>query len=190
MTTPVQGQQFDPDEEKLLEGMTEHWRKVWNEAPVQALTRVEDAAKQMIVVTTGLQGLYVAIFAFSNIRSQVITTPGGVPGILVLLLFFTPVLCWLVSLFSATRVFIPRVQLGVNVNEVSVSAWRKVKDAYGRANEEKLRWLQYSHRWLIASFVLVLLAVVVLVFLPTTPTTPTQIIIVTPTPTVVATPSH
>jgi hypothetical protein len=187
MTTPVQGQQFDPDEEKLLEGMAEHWRKVWNEAPVQALTRVEDAAKQMIAVTTGLQGLYIAIFAFSNIRTQVMATPGGV---LVLLLFFTPVVCWLVSLFCATRVFVPRVQPGVNFNEVSASAWQKVKDAYGRASEEKLRWLQYSHRWLIASFVLVLIAVVVLVFLPTTPTAPTPIIIVTPTPTVVPTPSH
>jgi hypothetical protein len=54
MTTPVSGQQFDPDEEKLLQETAEHWRKVWNETPVQALMRVEDAAKQMIVVTTGL----------------------------------------------------------------------------------------------------------------------------------------
>ena len=182
MTTPAQGQPFDPDEEKLLQDIAEHWRKVWNEAPVQAITRIEDAAKQMIVVTTGLQGLYVAIFAFSTIRAQVMATPGGVPGILVLLLFFTPVVCWLMSLFSATRVFVPRVRPGVNFNEVSVSAWRKVKDAYGQVSEEKLRWLQYSHRWLIASFVLVLIAVVVLVFLPTTPTAPT--------PAVVPTPSH
>jgi hypothetical protein len=180
MTTPVQGQQFDPDEEKLLQGMTEHWRTVWNEAPVQALTRVEDAAKQMIVVTTGLQGLYIAIFVFSNIRAQVMVVPGGV---LILLLFFTPVVCWLVSLWYATRVFVPRVQPDVNFNEVNASAWRKVKDAYGRASEKKLRWLQHSHRWLIASFVLVLIAIVVLVLLPTPPTAPTPIIIVTPTPT-------
>src|SRR5215468_595379 len=112
MTTPVQGQQFDSnsDEEKILEGMTEHWRKVWNEAPVQALARVEDAARQMIVITTSLQGLYVAIFAFSAIRTQVMATSGGILGILILLLFFTPVVCWLLSLFHATRVFVPRVQ--------------------------------------------------------------------------------
>src|SRR5256884_2803675 len=110
MTTPVQGQQFDPDEEKLLQGMTEHWRKVWNEAPVQALTRIEDAAKQMIVVTTGLQGLYVAIFVFSTIRAQVMAAPGGVFGVLVLVFFSTPVVCWLMSLLYATRVFVPYVQ--------------------------------------------------------------------------------
>lgn len=173
MTTPVQGQQFNPDEEKILEEMTEHWRRVWNEAPVQALSRVEDAAKQMIVVTAGLQGLYVAIFVFSSIQAKVMTALGGVLGILILLLFCTPVVCWLMSLWYATRVFVPRVQPDVNFNEVSASAWQKVKVAYGRVSEEKLRWLQYSHRWLIASFVLVLLAVIVLVLMPIAPTGPT-----------------
>jgi len=190
MTTPVQGQQFNPDEEKILAEMAEHWRKVWNEAPVQALTQVEDAAKQMIVVTTGLQGLFVALFAFSTIRTQVMVTAGGVLGVLILILFCTPVVCWLASLFYATRVFVPRVQPGVNFNEVSVSAWQKVKNAYGRASEEKLHWLHYSHRWLIASFVLLLIALVVLIFLPTAPAGPTQIIIVTPTPVVAPTSTH
>lgn len=189
MTTPVQGRQFDPEEEKIFEGMTEHWRKVWNEAPMQALARVEDAAKQMIVVTTGLQGLYVAIFVFSNIRAQVMAVPGGVLGVLILLLFLTPVVCWLVSLFSATRVFVPRVQPGVDLNELSAGAWQKIKDEYGRVNEEKLRSLHRSHHWLIASFVLVLIAVLVLVFLPAVPVGPTQIIIVTPTPVVRPTPT-
>jgi len=183
MTTPVQGQQFDPDETKILEEMTQYWRTVWNEAPVQALARVEDAAKQMIVITTGLQGLYVAIFAFSNIRSQVMAVLGGVLGVLILLLFFAPVVCWLVSLFYATRVFVPRVQPDVNFNEVSTSSWQKVKDTYGRVNAEKLRSLHRSHYWLVISFVLVLIAVLVLVLLPTAPIEPTQIIIVTPTPT-------
>jgi hypothetical protein len=182
MTTPIQGQQFDPDEEKILQEMTEHWRNVWNEAPVQTLTRVEDAAKQMIVVTTSLQGLFVALFVFSTIRAQVMATPGGMFGVLILLLFCTPLVCWLVSLFYATHVFVPRVQPDVNFNEVSASAWQKVKDAYGRVNEEKLRWLHFSHCWLIASFVLVLLAVVILVLLPAAPTEPARIIIVTPTP--------
>lgn len=183
MTPPVQGQQFDPDEQKILEEMTEHWRTVWNEAPVQALTRVEDAAKQMIVVTTSLQGLFVALFVFSTIRAQIIAMFGSVLGVLTLLLFCTPVACWLLSLFYATRVFVPRVQPSVNFNEVSVSAWQKIKDGYGRANEEKLRWLHRSHGWLIVSFVLVLIAILVLILLPTTPAGPTRIIIVTPTPT-------
>jgi hypothetical protein len=184
MTTPVQGQQFDSDEKKLLDDTAEHWRKMWNEAPVQAFTRVEEAAKQMITVTTGLQGLYITIFAFSNIRAQVMATPGGVLGMSILLLFFMPVVCWLVSLLYATRVFVPRVQLGVDLNELSAGAWQKIRDGYGRVNEEKLHRLHRSHLWLAISFFLVLIAVVVLVLLPAAPTEPTQIIIVTPTPVV------
>ncbi|GHO67440.1 hypothetical protein KSC_063320 [Ktedonobacter sp. SOSP1-52] len=185
MTTPLQGQQFNPEEEKILEEMTTHWRSVWNAAPVQALTRIEDAAKQMIMVTTGLQGLYVTLVVFSTIHVQIMVAPGGLPGVIILPLFCSPVLCWLVSLFYATRVFVPRIQPGIDFNEISVSAWRKVKETYGRANEEKLRWLQFSHRWLIASFIFVLLSIVVFLVLPSppaTPTEPTRIIILTPTP--------
>lgn len=188
MTNPMPGQQFNSDEEKILQEMTEHWRKVWNEAPVQALARVEDAAKHMIVVTTGLQGLYLAIFAFSTIRAQVMATPGGMLSVLILLLFCMPVGCWLISLFYATCVFVPRMQPEVNFNEVSASAWQKVKETYGRVGERKLHWLHSSHRWLITSFVIVLLAIIVLILLPATPTEPTRIIIATPTPTTMPTP--
>lgn len=185
MTTPLQGQQFNSEEEKILEEMIAHWRSVWNEAPVQALTRIEDAAKQMIVVTTSLQGLYVALVVFSTIHVQITVAPGGIIGVLILLLVCSPVLCWLVSLFYATRVFVPRIQPGIDFNEVSVSAWRKVKEAYGRASKEKLYCLQASHRWLITSFIFVLLSIVVFLVLPlppATPTEPTRIIIMTPTP--------
>lgn len=182
MTTPIQGQQFNPDEEKILQEMTQYWRNVWNEAPVQSLIRVEDAAKQVIAITTGLQGLYVALFVFSTIRAQVMIVADGGLSVFILLLFCTPMMCWLISLFYATRVFIPRVRTDVNFNEVSASAWQKVKEVYGRVSEKKLRWLHVSHCWLIASFVLILLAVVLLVLLPAAPTEPTQIIIITPTP--------
>lgn len=183
MTNRVSGQQFDSDEEKLLEDMAEHWRKVWNETPVQAIARLEDAAKQMITITAGLQGLYVALFAFSNLRMQISATQWVLPGWLLWLVFLLPLACWLVSLIYATRVFVPRIHPGVNFNEVSVSAWQKVKDVYGQAAEEKLRWLQRSHRWLIVSFVFTLLAVILFILLPTPKTEPTPIIIVTPTPT-------
>ena len=189
MTPPVQGQQFNPDEEKILQDTAEHWRRVWNETPVQTIARIEDAAKQLIAVTAALQVLYAAIFAFSSIRTQVTSVQWWLPGWLLLLLFCTPLVCWLVSLVYATRVFVPRTRPGVNFNELSVSAWQKVKDAYGEVAEEKLRWLHRSQRWLIGSFVLVLVAVVLFVLSPAPAVAPTPIIIVTPTPHVVGSPA-
>ena len=189
MTTPAPGQGLDPQEEELLKSTATYWRQVWNETPVQTITRLEDVAKQLIAITTGLQGLYVAIFVFSNLRTQVEAAHWIVPGWLLLLLFFVPLLCWLASLFYAARVFVPRIHPEVNFNEMSPSAWQKVKDAYGRAAEAKYRWLQRSHQWLIGSFVLVLLAVIMLVFLPSAPTQPTPLIIVTPTPVLMPSPT-
>lgn len=189
MTTPVSGQGLDPEEEELLKSTAEHWRKVWNETPVQAIPRLEDAAKQLIVITTGLQGLYVAIFVFSNLRTQIEASHWAVPGALLLLLFFAPLLCWLASLFYAARVFVPRIHTDLNLNEMSVGAWQKVKDAYGRVATQKHHWLRRAHQWLIGSFVLVVLAIMLLVLLPSAPTQPTQIIIVTPTPVTVLSPT-
>jgi hypothetical protein len=146
MSTPSPGHGLDPEEEQLLKQTAEHWRRVWNEAPVKAVTRIEDAAKQLIAVTSALQVLYAAIFAFSSIRTQVTGAQWFLPGWLLLLLFCTPLACWLVSLAYATRVFVPRIRPGVNFNEMSVSAWQKVKDAYGEAAEEKLRWLRRSQQ--------------------------------------------
>lgn len=177
MTTPIPGHGLDPEEDDLLKEMAAHWRQVWNEAPVQAIPHIEDAAN----ITTALQALYVAIFAFSNLRTQFASTHWFVPDWLLLLFFFTPLVCWLVSLAYAMRVFVPHVQPDVNVNEVSVSAWQKVKDAYATVAEEKLRFLHHSQRWLVGSFVLVLLAVILFALLPVPVTGPTPIIIVTPT---------
>ena len=132
--------------------------------------------------------LYAAIFAFSSIRTQV-TSVRWLPGRLLLLLFCRPLVCWLVSLASATRVFVPRIRPGVNFNELSVSAWQKVKDAYGEVAEEKLRWLHHAQRWLIGSFVLVFVAVVLFVLSPAPAASPTPIIIVTPTPHAVGSPA-
>src|SRR5260370_19368841 len=165
MTPPFSGQQLDPEEEKLLEQTADHWRQIWNDAPAQAITRIEEAAKQIITITATLQGFYVAAFVFGNLRTQIATLHSSVPNWLFLLLFFLSPVCWLVSLIYATWVFVPRVRPGVNFNEMSVSAWQKLKDAYGSIVEEKLRYLHYAHRWLVVSFGFILLAVILLVFL-------------------------
>lgn len=62
--------------------------------------------------------------------------------------------------------FLRRVRPSINLNEFSPDAWQKVKEEYGRVNEEKLHYLQRAHLWLMISFGLVLLAVVLFVLLP------------------------
>jgi hypothetical protein len=149
---------------------------------------VEDAARQLIGLNAGLQGLYLAIFAFSDLRQQVEAIHLFLPGGFILLLFFLPILLWLISLYCATRVFVPQVRPGANLNEVSASAWRDIRKTYRQTVDTKLSWLHRSHRWLVGSFAVVLVLLVCLAFLPPAPAPgPTQIIIITPTPVVAPT---
>jgi len=181
----LSGQAPTPEQKQQLEKAADHWYQVGNEAPVQALTRVEEAAKQLIGLNAALQGLYLAVFAFSDLRKQAIALHTPVPGNVVVLLFFTPILLWLISLYSATRVFLPHERTGVNLNDVSTGAWLQIKQTYETTADEKLKWLRRSHHWLVSSFVVVLLLLVVLALLPPAPQSgPTPIIIVTPTPVV------
>jgi hypothetical protein len=176
MTTPNrQGRPPTPEQEAMIKAAADHWRKVGNEAPVQALARVEEAAKQLVTLNGALQGLYLAVFAFSDLQERIM-------GWLVLP-FVLPVMLWLGSLYCATRVFVPQVRPGADLDDVSVDAWLKIRNTYTETVAQKLAWLHRSHRLLISSFVVVLVLLILLVFLPAAPAPgPTQIIILTPTP--------
>ena len=177
------GQVPSPEQEEMLKKAAEYWRQVGIEAPVQAVTRVEDAAKQLIGLTAALQGLYFAVFAFSDLRKQIVALSLPVPGRLVLLLFFLPIVFWLISLFCATQVFVPKMHLDVNLNDMSIAAWQQIKQKYEAIVEKKLDWLHRSQMLLVISFGAVLLVLVIVALLPAPPASgPTPIIIVTPTP--------
>ena len=179
----IPGQVPNPDQEEMLKKAAEYWRQVGIESPVQAVTRVEDAARQLIGLTAALQALYFAIFAFSDLRKQIVVLRLPVSGSLILLLFFLPILLWLISLFCATQVFVPKMHLDLNLNNMSVGAWQQIKQKYESVVRKKLAWLHRSHIMLVVSFGAVLLVLVILALLPAPlQSGPTPVIIVTPTP--------
>lgn len=172
--TRLQGEPPSSEQEAMLKTAAEHWRKTGNEAPVQAIARIEDAAKQLVVLNGTLEGIYFAVFAFSDLRAQINCWLG--------LLFLLPVLLWLLSLLFATLVFLPRVR-GVDLDDMRPAAWLALRDAYTNVGLRKLRWLHWSHSWLLASFVAVLLLLGSLVFIAApAPSKPTEIMLVTATP--------
>lgn len=125
-------------------------------------------------LTGTLQGLYFAVFAFSDVRARV-TDP------LIQLLFLAPLVLWLASLFCATRVFLPQPRPGADLDDDRVNAWIDVRETYFDTGREKLVWLRRAHLLLVISFAAVLLLVGSLAFLPGTPDAgPTRILIVTP----------
>ncbi len=178
---PLTGRPPDPAEEAMIKTAADHWRKVGNEAPVNALARLEEAAKQLVALNGTLQGLYFAIFAFSDLRKQVTGAA--------LLLFLLPVALWLASLFCATRVFVPQVRQGADLDDIQLDAWQKIRDTYAKTVRQKLAWLHWSHGFLIMSFVVVLILLTLLALWPAPPAPgPSQMIILTPTPVPLPTP--
>src|SRR5947209_7661468 len=139
MTTPkLPGQTPSNEQEQIIQDAADSWRKVGNEALVEAIKRIEEAAKQLIALTAILQGIYFAVFAFSDLRKQVDVLKLPIPNGLILLLFFIPLVLWLVSLYCATRVFVPQPRPGVNLNDMSVSGWQNIKKTYEETVEKKL----------------------------------------------------
>ena len=131
-------------------------------APAHALASAEDAAKQLVALTGTLQGLYFAVFAFSDLRARVANP-------LLQLLFLAPLALWLASLFCATRVFIPQPRHGADLADDRVNAWQKVRETYFEAGSDKRSWLQRAHVLLVISFVAVLVLIIALVFVPAAP---------------------
>jgi hypothetical protein len=165
----LSGQQLTSDQMQVIQEKASYWRKVGNEARVQSISRLEDAAKQLVGLT--------------DLRKQLAALATSVTGAWFLLVFLLPILFWLMSLYCATRVFVPQPRPEVNLNDLDIDAWQDIQRLYDRAAEEKLRWLRRSHRWLLLSFVAVLLLLALLAFLPAAPEPgPTQVILVTPTP--------
>lgn len=96
----------------------------------ESIKSIEEAAKQIIGVASILEGLYFHAITYSNIRSS-LDTP-------LLLLYISPLVCWLVSLCFAVLVFFPRTYAG------NISSWRDSKAAFEQI-------VKYKHNMLKAA---------------------------------------
>ncbi len=155
---------------------TAYWRKIHQEAPLEAIKSVEAAAKQLVTLTGALQAAYFAVVALGDVRTLVT----GAARLAVLL----PVLIWLTSLFGASMVFVPRARAGADLDDWSEEAWVDLRATYFSTVRKKRRWLHWSHGLLIASFAVMLVLLAWLVLMPSDGGgTITTVIVLTPTPT-------
>jgi len=92
-------------------GPEEETRKFWRDNARamlgESIGALEGAAKQIIVVTSLLEGIYFHAIAFSKIKSSLTILSG--------IIYLAPFLLWLISLLFALLVFLPR-NYEVNIN--------------------------------------------------------------------------
>jgi hypothetical protein len=140
----------------------QHWAKARIDTPLQLVGRFDDAAKQLIAIGGTLQGLLIAVFAFSNAAPRI--PAWGILVIVGLLLLFifcaARVICTLprrLETLSAFSLFERIASAGVPKPELEneVHTWCV----------EIERLAKTKHAWLFAANVLFLLSSAVTVLL-------------------------
>lgn len=77
----------------------DYWEVVRQESILKAMEAVKEAAKQLIAVTTTLQGLYFVALSVGDVKRSVTDWR--------IVVFALPVLSWLICLGLSVRVFVP-----------------------------------------------------------------------------------
>lgn len=128
----------------------EYWEKIEREAPVHAVAKCEEAAKQLITVNSLISAIYIGIITASDLLQQ---PPKVRPFLLILLI---PLGLWISSIGCAIDVVIPRNR---PVDDF--------KTTYINVGDEKERKLRTSYLLSIISISMILFILVgYLLYLP------------------------
>ncbi len=120
------------------------WKKNAEKLVGESISVVEDTAKQFVVVTGLLQGIYFHAIAFSDIKEATWYS---------VLVYMAPLVLWLLSLIFAVMVLF-RKRYEININSTSNS-----KKVFEDMVKIKYRYIQISGFFLILSFVSLAVAV-------------------------------
>jgi hypothetical protein len=148
-----------------FEAVLQHWGKARIDTPLQLMARFDDAAKQLIAIGGTLQGLLIAVFAFSNAAPRI--PIWGIPIIVFVLLAFTfcaaRVICTLPP--SAEAIGTYELFKDVGTSGVSSEKLTAAVDTWCKAIDKiafkKHRWLLAANICFLASSALTVILVLV-----------------------------
>jgi hypothetical protein len=129
-----------------IPSINDYWKEIDEKAPYVAIEKCEEAARQLISLTTLLMTVFFGIFSFKDILKLNLSP-------LTLVLFISPLILLLVSLILATQVIMPR--------RYPFQEETDIRSQYILIRDTKHRMLRLSYTFLITSMVVVLTAIVV-----------------------------
>jgi len=143
------------DTYKATETFIQHWTKARIDEPREIMARYDDASRQLIAVSGLLQGVYLAVFSFGNLKDslpKVALIPLFLPLLSVVLCSAT-VLCSVPRDFNVHRIFqlLRSGDGALNVPDVisgSIKEWCEDIDAIAG---KKRRWLHLANLSFIAA---------------------------------------
>jgi len=113
------------------------WKKNAEKLVGESISVVEDTAKQFVVVTGLLQGIYFHAIAFSDMK--------GAEGYSILI-YLAPLVLWLLSLIFAVMVLFRKKY------EININSTRDSKEKFEDMVKIKYRYIRISGFLLILSF--------------------------------------
>ncbi len=119
------------------------WKNNAEKLVGESISVVEDTAKQFVVVTGLLQGIYFHAIAFSDIKGATWYS---------VLIYMSPLVLWLLSLIFAVMVLF-RKRYEININST-----RDSKEKFEEMVKIKYRYIRISGFFLILSFVALAIA--------------------------------
>lgn len=119
------------------------WKENAEKIVGESISVMEDTAKQFVVITGLLQGIYFHAIAFSDIK--------GVEGYSALI-YLAPLVLWLLSLIFAVMVLF-RNRYRININST-----RDAKEKFEKMVSVKYRYIRVSGVFLVLSFVALAIA--------------------------------
>lgn len=121
------------------------WKENARKLVGESISTIEAVAKQIIVVTGLLEGLYFHAITFSDLKGSL---SGGM-----LWVYLAPIVLWLASLFFAMWTLSPQAQ------EININSSRSSKETFEDIVARKHLRLMVSEALLLASFLPLLIAV-------------------------------
>ena len=121
------------------------WLETARGAAKESISALEEAAKQLIGITSLLQAIYFAAISFGELKKSLVVE--GVVDWLLVFLFVLPIVLWLFSLGFAVRVFKPKTY------KTNLSSPDLARQMYGEIVSYKHEQLQRAHFFLVLGFV-------------------------------------
>lgn len=126
------------------------WRELMEKIVKESITSIESSGKQLIVIISGLQGLYLAIISFTRVIEEYSAAAK--------FLFLSPMILWMISLLYGILIFFPKPY------EADLGSPDSAEETYRLIASRKHRYLKRSYILLFLSLCLIVVNIVIYVF--------------------------
>jgi hypothetical protein len=133
--------------------MDRFWLETARNVSKESISALEDAAKQLITITSLTQGIYFAAISFSDLKKALVVH--DLQGWMLVLLFASPIILWLISLRFAILVFTPETY------KTNLQSPDLAREMIQKIVAYKHSQLKLAHKALLLGFVLLVVNVIV-----------------------------